>query len=161
MTNIKVDKVARLILNADGTYTTVTEEDFNGKYYHVYIPQRDTLSCRDRRWREISLDHARCGHGVYPYGVSANDVRYGAFHRFNKVMVELARLYKSLFIPKAYVDIYRTRLRRQWEALSDYDLGVLRHQLQGRYMTDSLIWEIDPRYTAKYGHPKHIFDLER
>ena len=124
---------ARTILNMDGTYTRVTREKFNDKYYHVYIPQHDTLTCRDRHWREISLEHARCGHRVYPYGVSTDDVRYGTFYRFNKIMVELARLYKSLYIPKAYVDIYRTHLRRQWEALSDYDLGVLRHRAHGRY----------------------------
>lgn len=118
MTNIKVDKVARLILNADGTYTTVTEEVFNGKTYNVYLPTVPTSTSHER-WHQVWLEHLKRSEGIYPYGVTIDDVRYGILRRFNDIMAALANIYNLLHIPKAYVNIYRTHLCKQWEPLSD------------------------------------------
>jgi hypothetical protein len=87
----------------------------------------------DVHWREISKDYARRGFFVYPYGASVDDVRYGMCLHFNPIMVALSRIYKSLHVPKAYVDSYRTHMRRQWEPLSGYDLAVLNHRAKGRF----------------------------
>jgi len=87
----------------------------------------------DVHWRGVSLEYARHGFFVYPHGASADDVRYGMYLHFNPIMIALARIYRSLHVPKAYVDIYRTHLRKQWEPLTEYDMAVLKQRAKGRF----------------------------
>lgn len=58
-------------------------------------------------FEDVFYDLARRGHCVYPYGVASCDLRYGAKYRFNEIMASMAKCFKSMHIPKPFVDEFR------------------------------------------------------
>lgn len=114
MTHRKVNKTASIVLI--------------GTTYNVYLPTEPKPTPHERR-HCIWLEHFKMGNSVL-----TNDIRYGTFYCFSKVMLAISRVCTAVYIPKPRVDIYRTHPRKQWEALSDYDLGVQRLRAQGQYV---------------------------
>ena len=85
---------ARAILNMDGTYTRVTREKFNDKYYHVYIPQHDTLMCCVREgpiWEgnlpsKVERDQLHALGLIHPIVVKDEEGFWGANYTARRVL---------------------------------------------------------------------------
>lgn len=67
--------------------------------------------------------------------VLTNDIRYGTFHYFSKVMMAISRDRNAVYIPKAQLETHPTQSNKQWEPLTAHDLTLLGQRVKECYHT--------------------------